>query len=302
MIFLDVRDDGNRRMEFKKGLVILAGFDDEELVAKAAELNEMTTAHIIYNFSDRFWEVDSDLIASWLVKDEAGNYYLDESLVRAWVTDMAYETDTFGLKHRFMTSYGVEVELEAGGDYGWCIDKDDTTAHLIQYINEHANVEVQPDYLYTALDRSINDIGNTYVEVCISSQHLWCYSNGQLVVDTPVITGRVADGYATPSGSCWAIDGKKDDWQFTGYSNAHSDYWMPFNGPVGLHDASWQDPSFYTIPDYYYNYGSHGCVNMPLDAARIVFQHMEIGYPVIVYYSVDQVHGPDNTERLVEGW
>ena len=276
--------------------------DDEELNADVVQLNELTTAHIVYDFSDRFWEVDSELIASWLVKNEEGKYYLDESLVRAWVTDMAYETDTFGLKHKFVTSYGIEIELEGGGDYGWCIDKDDTTEHLLQYIYDHANVQIQPDYLYTALDRSENDIGNTYVEVCIAAQHLWAYSDGVLIADAPVITGRVADGYATPSGSCWAIDGKKEDWQFTGYSNAHSDYWMPFNGPVGLHDADWQEPGNYAIPDYYYHYGSHGCVNMQLDTARILYQHMEIGYPVVVYYSVDQVVGPANTERLIEGW
>lgn len=43
---------------------------------------------------------------------------------------MAYETDTFGLAHTFKTSFGVTINLNAGGDYGWCIDKEETTQAL----------------------------------------------------------------------------------------------------------------------------------------------------------------------------
>lgn len=68
---------------------------------------------------------------------------------------------------------------------------------------------LDPVYLYTANDRSANDIGNTYVEVCISQQKMWCYKDGVLVTETPVTTGNHATGYDTPAGSVWAVDAKK---------------------------------------------------------------------------------------------
>ena len=40
---------------------------------------------------------------------------------------------------------------------------------------------------------------------------MWCYKDGVVVVDTPVVTGNVSKGYDTPSGSVWAIDAKKHD-------------------------------------------------------------------------------------------
>ncbi len=42
-------------------------------------------------------------------------------------------------------------------------------------------------------------------------------------------------------------------------------YWMPFNGGVGFHDASWQ--TTFGGSSYQTN-GSHGCVNMPYDVAE----------------------------------
>lgn len=122
---------------------------------------------------------------------------------------MAYETDTFGLAHTFKTSLGATINLNAGGDYGWCIDKEETMQALLQAIEDETQGNLDPVYLYTANDRSANDIGNTYVEVCISQQKMWCYKDGVLVTETPVTTGNHATGYDTPAGSVWAVDAKK---------------------------------------------------------------------------------------------
>ena len=59
-------------------------------------------------------------------------------------------------------------------------------------------------------------------------------------------------------------------------------YWMPFNGNIGMHDASWRSSFGGTI--YKYN-GSHGCVNLPPAVAKKVFQYVKAGTPVICYKS-----------------
>lgn len=274
--------------------------DTPELVAAMETSNRFISTDIIYDFSDRQWHVDKETVKSWLIKQADGSCVLDEAKLAAWVDEMAYQTDTFGLPRTFMTSYGVEIELEGGGDYGWAMDTETTAAQLVQYVYQGTQMTVEPAYFYTANSRSVNDIGDRYVEVCISQQTMWAYENGELLVTTPIISGCVEKGYSTPSGSVWAIDAKKNDWWFTTFPDAFSSYWMPFNGDCGIHDASWQAAESYNTTTYI-SAGSHGCLNTPYDAARIVFGHMEIGDPVVVYYSLDQVHGPDPTEELVAG-
>jgi lipoprotein-anchoring transpeptidase ErfK/SrfK len=57
-------------------------------------------------------------------------------------------------------------------------------------------------------------------------------------------------------------------------------YWMPFYGNIGLHDASWRSSFGGQI---YKTRGSHGCVNAPKYLAKIIFEYIEEGTPIICY-------------------
>ncbi len=59
------------------------------------------------------------------------------------------------------------------------------------------------------------------------------------------------------------------------------DYWMPFNGGIGMHDASWRGSFGGTI--YMYS-GSHGCINMPHSKAGELYSMIETGCTVVCYY------------------
>ena len=65
--------------------------------------------------------------------------------------------------------------------------------------------------------------------------------------------------------------------------NAYVDYWMPFNGAIGMHDAYWQAGRFGGT--YYMTGGSRGCINMPADKAEELYGWIAVGTPVITYYS-----------------
>ena len=60
-------------------------------------------------------------------------------------------------------------------------------------------------------------------------------------------------------------------------------YWarITWSG-VGFHDATWQ-PAF-GGELYKQGYGSHGCINMPLNAVAQFYQMIAVGCPVIVHY------------------
>ena len=48
----------------------------------------------------------------------------------------------------------------------------------------------------------------------------------------------------------------------------------------GLHDASWQTNFG---GDTYKTKGSHGCINLPSDQAKIIYETIDKGYPILLY-------------------
>lgn len=255
--------------------------DNAELVNERDTLNRYLQAQLTYDFDDRTEVVDAALIKTWLLKGEDGQWSLDVSKVENFVQELKYEYDTYGLSREFTTFHGKKIQLK-GGDYGWVIKKQATVDELLQAIAEGKVATMKPVYLYEGKCRATDDIGDTYVEISIEEQRMWCYKNGRLVVDTPVVTGtETKEDRKTPRGSVWAIDGKISPWTLSGegYSQVVT-YWLPFNGNVGIHDANWRSEFGGKI---YMTSGSHGCINTPADNAKKVFDAMEIGYPVIVY-------------------
>lgn len=260
--------------------------DNPDLLKEKEKLDKWLKSEITFDFEDdRVYTIDQQLIYNWLKKDDKGNYKLDEDAVTEWVkTQLAYQTDTFGLKHEFKTHNGSTITL-SGGDYGWCIARNDTAKKIIKAIEAGESGPMEPEYQYTAKNRGINDIGNSYVEVDISEQKMYAYKDGKLLVKTDVVTGNPNKGNATPSGSVWAFDCHKSPATLgtldtMGYSS-HVTYWMSFTGNVGLHDADgWRTNYGGSI---YLTNGSHGCVNTPKANMAIIFKNFNVGDPVIVH-------------------
>lgn len=117
-----------------------------------------------------------------------------------------------------------------------------------------------------------------FVVVDISAQTLTLYDGNNIILETPVVTGD-KDKYDTPTGK-YEIRKKDTDTYLVGPGyRTHVDYWMPFNGGIGLHDADWRGKFGGNI---YVNNGSHGCVNIPPKYADDVFENVEKGTKVLV--------------------
>ena len=116
-----------------------------------------------------------------------------------------------------------------------------------------------------------------YVVVDISDQKLTLYNNQDEILSTSVVTGKDS----TPSDTgLFDIDFMTTDTVLRGDNYAsHVNYWMPYNGGEGLHDATWRG---YFGGDIYHENGSHGCINMPLDMAGEVYSHVNAGDKVLV--------------------
>lgn len=284
-VIIDALDTGKTEVSFEDSDCYEKPklYKDDVILNKELEiLNRLTATNLTYDFGDERLEVvDRAMVQSWLVPGESGEYSIDRDMVSAFVTSMSQKYNTFGLRREFKTYRGNTISL-TGGDYGWCINKDKTIDALLEAIDQGLQDTIEPVWLYTAKNKGVNDIGNTYVEISIAEQRMWCYKDGKLIVDTSVVTGNPSRGNGTPSGGCWAIDAKMRDTNLVGegYNSAVS-YWMPFNDNVGIHDADrWRTEYG---GDIYLTNGSHGCINTPYANAEKIYNNVTIGTAVIVY-------------------
>ena len=254
--------------------------DDPDLNAQAEERNSLLGANITYEFGGRTEVVDTEVLMSFMEEREDGTHFISADHIYEYVAGLAEKYDTYGGYRSFHTTIGTTVDLY-GGDYGWLINQEATADELAEMIRQKKVCSAEPVYDFTAMSRGLSDIGGTYVEICISMQEMWCYQDGVLVVDTPVVTGNPNSNHATPSGGVWAIDAKMRDTVLVGADyRAPVSYWMPFNGGVGIHDL--QARYYFGGTIYLYN-GSHGCVNTPMDAVSAIYDIVSVGTPVIIY-------------------
>ena len=255
--------------------------DDDALNEKANALNLVLGANVTLEMGDQSVQINPEMTAeTFLSLDMDGNYYVDDSKVSSYIVKLADKTDTVGRKRTFHTSLGTTVELE-GGDYGWTLDADSTAQELEEALKEKKKGTLEPVYFTTGLCRDKNDIGNTYVEIDLTNQHMWFYKNGSLIVDTPVVTGNPQKNNETPSGGVWSLKGKYRNATLKGEGYATPvDYWLPFNGGVGIHDLQ---KRYYFGGSVYNGAGSHGCINTPLAAVKLIYNGIGDGTPVVVY-------------------
>lgn len=260
---------------------------DPELLARAEAWNRYTDMEITYQFGDVREILDGEIIHTWLtaddqgipVVDDQGNPVLDEAKVAEYVAELGKKYNTAYKPKTLKTTYGPTVTI-TGGNYGWRINQKEETAALMDIVRWGQSQEREPVYIQTAASHGENDYGDTYVEINLTAQHLYFYKNGSLVVDSDFVSGNVARGHTTPPGA-FPITYKQRNAVLKGQGYASPvSYWMPFNGGIGMHDASWRGSFGGKI---YRTNGSHGCVNLPVSAARTIYEEISAGMPVLCY-------------------
>lgn len=151
----------------------------------------------------------------------------------------------------------------------------------IEHVKEAlANLESEENRVPILSKEGAFEIGNTYVEVSKDDQHLWFYKDGQLVMESNVVTGNKGT-MDTPSG-VYNIFYMSRGINFGG--GLSSARWAKFTARGhGLHDATWRPDSDFESAETYEGNGSHGCVNLPLEFAKELYEELEIGTIVVVY-------------------
>ena len=136
------------------------------------------------------------------------------------------------------------------------------------------------NYSMTANSHEGNDYGDSYVEINLTAQHLFLYKDGQLVIDSDFVSGNASKENGSPTGAYGITYTQKDATLRGDDYETPVAYWMPFAGNVGMHDASWRSKFGGSI----YKYGgSHGCINLPVNVAKVIYENVGKNYPVLVY-------------------
>lgn len=251
---------------------------------KLASVNNMS---ITYQMPNNQTEVlDGLTIASWV----NGSKGLTVSVDAAKVADYVQ-----GLRNKYDTPTGTQTWQSADGttksiqtNYGWHIDQTKETEALIANIQSLQSVTREPVYASRAAQTAMPQWGKTFVEIDISSQHVYFYQDGNCVWDSKCVTGTATDpDRATPTG-VFALKYKQRDRVLRGRINPQTGkpsyespvaYWMPFNGNIGLHDANWRSSFGGNI---YLKSGSHGCINLPPKNAKTLYELITPGTVIVV--------------------
>lgn len=123
-----------------------------------------------------------------------------------------------------------------------------------------------------------------WINVDIDSQTLSVMEGRETLLSTSCVTGTKGI-YDTPLGT-YAVIYKAKGQYLNGFNadgtsyQSWVDYWIPFYGGYGIHDASWRNDFG---EDIYTYSGSHGCVNVPPLVAPEIYDLVDVGTPVYVH-------------------
>lgn len=271
-------------------------YEDLPLTVEMAEtlvlferVEEFQTCKIVYDMEDSLISLNPSVVAEWILVDESGEFLLDErgdlqlreGAIEEFVNALADEYDSVGKKRTFTATNGKTVEVE-GGLYGNEINRKKEIAYLKEaFLAKKEEIRI-PVYKKQAWHRGKDDIGDTYIEIDMTDQKMYYYQEGELLIETDVVTGNMKRGDDTPSGVNYVYAKQRNRTLRGRDYESFVRYWMPVNGGVGIHDASWRKKFG---GDIYLKNGSHGCINTPSDIMKELYNLVEKGTPVVMFYS-----------------
>ena len=165
----------------------------------------------------------------------------------------------------------------------------DTNGAIIGYLEEYEGaylLERNKDYSLIKTDKYAGYVANNIlkevegklIEIDLTDQIVSLYCENDILMRSKTVTGK--NSTPTNIGSFKIYAKEKDRYLKGADYNSHVDFWMPFDGGIGLHDATWRKQFGGEI---YKKNGSHGCVNLPYDVAEYIYNNVKVGTKVLVH-------------------
>lgn len=266
--------------------------DNPTLYTQCDQLNEIAAVSITYTIPGGEFVLDGNVVKTWLQKDDQGNYSVTEeemeTAIAEFVDEFAKEINTVKTERPFHATKQGDITV-SGGSYGWKIDEKEEERLIAEAIANHTIETREPVYTSREVTIDNHGFGDTYIEIDLTNQMLWYYVEGELYVESNIVSGTYyAADRKTPPG-IFLLTYKQRDKVLRGQQREDGTYeyespvtfWMPFNRGIGLHDATWRGSFGGSI--YKYS-GSHGCINLPYKKAEAIYAQIDKTTPIILYY------------------
>jgi hypothetical protein len=252
--------------------------DDEALKKAKRALNMALNSSVEFTFGSSRFSLTKAKFATWLSLDDDLKLKVDHIAAQNFIQDIArviekplseilalheteFQTDT--LMNQTYPRMPIFQEVD----------------FIISALPKGKAVQRPIVFVPQGLPKGLKEGLKDFVEVSILDQKLWLFKDGQLVLETSVVTGNEKYNRATPKGRYHILHKTTDRvLRGPGYASFVK-YWMPFYQGYGLHDATWRRRFGANI---YQNAGSHGCVNIPPKMAPVVYNNVFVGMDVIV--------------------
>ena len=257
--------------------------------------NQVVATSITLTYKGQSFVPTPTQIGSWLTFEKVaqGDGYtlqprVDSTQLKNYTQNLANCIDIAPVNQLATLKNGV-TNVDRVGVAGLAVDQTALVGVITTALTNKTTLQydltTQPVAFKTVTNEVISlDIG-TYIEISLSTQHLWVYQDHAVIYESALTSGATGAGLATVTG-LFSIYYKTTNPRLRGYQYGYNydvpvKYWMPFYKGFGLHDAVWRNGKF-GGPDYYYA-GSHGCVNLPDDTAAFIYNWSVIGTPVWVH-------------------
>ena len=257
----------------------------ETLKSQMNEINSIIGTTINYKLHDgSTYTLNASVMRDWVTKDDDGNYSINLDNNIKEFADTLNDKASYLIPSTKFNATGIgQISIAFGRKTYASINKEKEIERIKEQLSAKKNADFE--VIYNPLPDYTNL--SSYIELDLTRQRVWMYINGECILNTPCVTGNVSGGYSTPVG-IYYLTYKTTDTTLEGYNRDGSKYsspvkyWMPFNGGIGFHDATWRSNFGGNI---YMTNGSHGCVNLPFAAARTMYNNINSSIPIILYAS-----------------
>lgn len=282
VIPLNRRDVGNF---FVKEEDLLDG-----LLIDAGKKNDLEGHYIVCGEKESFEkELSSEetiILNNGFVLDHDGNLLISEKKIFDFLEKIADEYDTKWLLKEYREGKESEILIRDNRKgNGKIFDsakafEDVKVAFLENNLSDDKTIDIE---LFD--DVKVYDgesyLGKTYIEIDMEDQMLYYYVDGMLNMDMPIVTGNINRNRGTPTG-IFNVYNKRYHTYLRGADYvSYVNYWLGVNKGVGIHDANWRSKFG---EDIYKRDGSHGCINCPEEKVSVLWEVVDVGTPVVLYY------------------
>lgn len=283
VVLADYTGDFSQMWKFEPTEISTGHCADTDLVNPYGTDGPYSGLRLTLQFGTQSERITAKELCAHISENADHEFVLDPAYLDAFVAQLAEKYDTPGDPVQFRTDSGKAITVYIG-DTGQKLDRKETKAMLEKYLETNQSLFLTPvweEKAATAKAGERGDLEDGYVEVDLENQKVYLYKNGRKLLESDCVSGNSGEpDCETPEGVYYVYyKASPDTLDGPGYSEDVS-YWMAFYGNYGLHDATWRDEFGGEI---YKGDGSHGCINLPLEAARLIYNTVTTGYPVVLY-------------------